>query len=585
LSGAAGSNAHWAYLIVEELVRCQVTTAILAPGSRSTPLVLAAARNGEMHCTVCHDERGAAFRALGHARATGRPAAVVCTSGTAVANMLPAVIEASLDHQPLLIISADRPIELLDAGANQAILQPGMFAGYVRWQTNLSAPTAAVDASAVLTTIDQAVHRTLAGAAGPVHINCQFREPLETAADPALQRLAPARWRSSGQPYTTYAAADGNWHPGPALIAALTSVDGGLLIAGRGVSSAAATLERLAAALGWPLLADITSGARGTPGLQLLLQTAVGRRQLSTDMVVQFGATPVAKGLQLLLSDAPPRRYIQVSEAPNRLDPGHLVSERIQASPRAAAAALLEAVATRSDAVGPGTLTLALDTAAAAAWTAVNDHLATAELSEPATAQLVATFPERPVGLFLANSMPVRDVDTFATPLAADIPRAANRGASGIDGTVASAAGFAAGLGYPVLLLIGDLALLHDVSSLGQLATAERGLVIVLANNQGGGIFSLLPVAASVEATTFERYFAAPQRVAFDAVAAAFGLSYTQPRDRAALQTALAAGYTSALTGQSSLVEVRTERGANAQLHRELNRLVEATIAGQAAAR
>ena len=582
-TAAAGSNTHWARLIVEELIRCGVTTAVLAPGSRSTPLVLALAGHHAMQTTVCHDERGAAFRALGHARASGTPAVVICTSGTAVANVLPAVVEASSDYQPLLIISADRPSELLDTGANQTIQQSGIFSGYVRWQADLPAPTPLVHGSVVLTTIDQAVHQARTAPAGPVHLNCQFREPLETEPMSPLLAAGGERWQAHAQPYTRYHASALCWRPDPALLATLADSDHGLLVAGRGVGASATALEELAAVLDWPFLADVSSGARGTAGLQLLLQTPAGRRMLAADTVLQFGATPTAKGFQLLLQDAPPPRYLQVSETPDRLDPTHLVSERIPAAPAAVAQALVQelgaiAKSTARSAASASARAAALRRRGAAARTAANALLDASGLSEPVTAQLVSAFAERPVGLFLASSMPVRDVDTFATPLAVDLPRAANRGASGIDGTIASAAGYAAGLACPVLVLLGDLALIHDLNSLGQLSEAEHALVVVVINNRGGGIFSLLPVAQSADPAIFERYFAAPHQVAFEPVAAAFGLGYAQPRDRSELQRALTAAYATARKGRSSLLEVRTERTANAHLHQQLQRVVEMAI-------
>ncbi|HEY5997953.1 MAG TPA: 2-succinyl-5-enolpyruvyl-6-hydroxy-3-cyclohexene-1-carboxylic-acid synthase [bacterium] len=204
MSDAARLNTLWGRLIVEELARCGVDLVCVSPGSRSTPLTAAVAR-GRIPSRLWLDERGAAFHALGHARATGRPAALVCTSGTAVANYLPAVVEAAQECVPLVVLTADRPPELLDAGANQAIRQQGIFGDYVRWASVLPAPCAEVPARAVLTTIDQAVHRALGPPAGPVHLDCMFREPLEPAGDAPWPEEIPARWRESDAPFTEHA--------------------------------------------------------------------------------------------------------------------------------------------------------------------------------------------------------------------------------------------------------------------------------------------------------------------------------------------------------------------------------------------
>src|SRR5690606_37386344 len=203
MRAAPHPNRLWADLLVEELVRCGVGLFCLAPGSRSTPLVQAVAANPEARPLMHFDERGTAFAALGYARATGRPAAWVTTSGTAVANGLPAVVEASVDGVPLVLLTADRPPELRDTGANQTIPQPALFGEFVRWRFDLPAPAAEIDPAFVLTTADQAVHRAVGRPRGPVHLNCMFREPL---AAEAMDDVRLAGWRVSGEPYTRYVA-------------------------------------------------------------------------------------------------------------------------------------------------------------------------------------------------------------------------------------------------------------------------------------------------------------------------------------------------------------------------------------------
>ena len=595
MSHGGGSNSHWAQLMVEELTRCGCCYFLISPGSRSTPLVVAAARHPAVTARVCLEERGAAFHAVGYGRAGGRPAVLVCTSGTALANYLPAVVEAAQDQVPLLVLSADRPPELQDTGANQTIAQRGIFGGYTRWSGELPVPTPRIDPRVVLTTVDQAVFRATSAPPGPVHLNCPFREPLEPEPlpEPLVAGPVAARWRTGSEPFTTYrlsAGTEPQAAPAPtavglpedavsALLSLVAESRQGLLVAGGLPRGCADAVEALAARLGWPLLGDVTSGVRGTPGLQLLLQCAAGRQLLHPDCVLHFGTHVVAKQYQELLAVAAPR-LAQVATAPDRLDPSHSAGLRIVADPRRVADQLHRRIRPRpvSDHAG------AVRAAAARARQALAGLGAGGRSpSEPAVAAAVAAAAAGPpaCGLFGASSMPIRDLDMFATPLPAGVTLAANRGASGIDGAVASAAGFAAGLQAPVIALLGDLSLLHDLPSLSQLPDVAPGLVIVVINNRGGGIFSLLPLARIEEAgfeELFERYFATPHAVTFRELAATFSMYYARPRTVADLERHLAAAILRGAEGADTLLEVTTERAANAALHAELRDLVERAV-------
>ena len=338
-------------------------------------------------------------------------------------------------------------------------------------------------------------------------------------------------------------------------------------------------MAALAAHLGWPLLGDVTSGVRGTPGLQLLLQSRSGRELLRPDCVLQFGSHVVAKQYLELVAAAAPR-LAQVAASPERLDPSHSAALRVVADPRRVAHEL-RLSCERLPASG---YAAAVKAAGARARVALGEWSAARRgLDEPTVARLVAAAAAGPpaCGLFGASSMPIRDLDTFATPLPAGVAVAANRGASGIDGAVASAAGFAAGLERPVIALLGDLSLVHDLPSLSQLREIPAGLVIVVLNNRGGGIFSLLPLAQVREPgfdELFERYFATPIEVAFRDVAAAFAMHYARPRTPADLQRHLAVAAARAADGAHTLLEVTTERAANAAVHAELRNLVERAV-------
>ena len=584
MSGGRGSNSHWAQLMVEELTRCGCRYFVISPGSRSAPLVVAAARHPRVAARVCIDERGAAFHAVGYARATGTPAVLVCTSGTALANYLPAVVEAAQDQVPLLVLSADRPPELHDTGANQTILQRGMFGRYARWSTELPVPAPRIDPRMVLTTMDQAVFRCMADPAGPVHVNVPFGEPLEPepVPEPPLDGAAGRRWLAAAEPFTAYRTTAGAV-PVDELASLVAQGVRGLLVAGGMARGAGAAVDALADHLGWPLLGDAASGARGTAGLQLLLQSPAGRRVLCPDTVLHFGSHVVAKDYLALLREAAPR-LVQIAPGPRRIDPSHTAAMRIAADPGRVARALVGQCPPRAAGAYAGEAGQAGARAAAAVaeWAGRQ-----AALTEPVVARLAAAAAAGPppAGLFSASSMPIRDLDTFATPLPAGVAVAANRGASGIDGAVASAAGFAAGLRRPVIALLGDLSLLHDLASLSQLGASRHGLVIVVINNRGGGIFSLLPLAQVDEPgfdVLFERYFATPHAIGFESVAAGFALHYGRPATPAHLERQLAAAVARAAGGGSSLLEVATDRGANAAVHRQLRLAAERAALGGA---
>src|ERR671920_355220 len=265
------ANRLWANLIVEELVRCGVDFFCVAPGSRSTPLVAALAANDRARSLVHFDERGTAFAALGYARATGRPAAWITTSGTAVANGLPAVVEASTDGVPMILLTADRPPELRQTGANQTIDQPDIFGDFVRWRFDLPAPDPGMDPAMVLTTVDQAAYRAGRAPHGPVYLNLMFREPFLSDPEDEHVLSGPSSWAQSDEPYTRYAATKSavDWMGIQGLWETLRPVRRGLVVAGRLASrKQGEAVMRLADALGWPLLPDIGSQVRlGVVGL------------------------------------------------------------------------------------------------------------------------------------------------------------------------------------------------------------------------------------------------------------------------------------------------------------------------------
>jgi 2-succinyl-5-enolpyruvyl-6-hydroxy-3-cyclohexene-1-carboxylate synthase len=563
------ANRLWAYLIVEELLRCGIEFFCVAPGSRSTPLVAALAANARARSLIHFDERGTAFAALGHARATGRPAAWITTSGTAVANGLPAVVEAATDGVPMILLTADRPPELRQTGANQTIDQPDIFGDYVRWRFDLPAPDPGIDPAMVLTTLDQAAYRASRTPQGPVHLNLMFREPLlpDPGDEPVLS--GPSSWAQSDEPYTRYAVTK------PAvdemeiyrLWELLRPVKQGLVVAGRLASrKQGEAVLRLADTLGWPLLPDIGSQIRlGTEGLaahfDALLAGDSFARSYAPEAVVHVGGRALSKRLEQFLARSRPDPFLVVRENPFRLDPAHRVTHSVEANVLDFCSALV-----RTATEDPP----AMDSSWTAGWQEASeevgrylDRISSREPNEPLVARFVSRNAPPEHGLVVASSMPVRDLDTYAATSGAPVPVAANRGASGIDGTVATAAGFARGLGRPVTLLIGDLALLHDLNSLAMLRDVH--VVVVVLNNDGGGIFSFLPIARHEE--FFESYFGTPQGVGFEPAAKMFGLSYEHP---ATMEEFVEAYVSSCAHSSSTLIEVRTDREENVTLHHRI---------------
>ncbi len=580
-----GSESHlnglWAALLVEELARNGVETFCVSPGSRSTPLTLAVAENERARSRVHFDERGLAYYALAHGAATGLPAALICTSGTAVANYLPAVAEASKARVPLIVLSADRPPELLDTGANQTIEQTGVFERFARWRATLPCPTADIAPEVVLTATAQAVHRSRRAPAGPVHLDCMFREPLaptEAGPPPKEYLRHLASWETSGRPYTEYTAP--RQEPAAAelrhLLDVVNTARKGLLIIGelREPAAQEAALA-LAQALQWPVFADATSGLRRRvdsthiiTNYGALMSSARFLEFLKPDAVLQLGGPVVCEALLRHLKSVQPATYVHVAEHPFRHDPFHQVSHRVEADIPSFCAWLSEAGRPQVDAAWVKTL----HTASMKAEGAIGRYLgACGVLTEPGVARFVAHHAPEGSTLFIGNSMPIRDVDRFGGPTHAGVRVFANRGASGIEGNLAAAAGYADALGQPVTALIGDLALLHDLNSLALLGRTRAPVTLVVLNNNGGGIFHFLPIAKFD--AYFEEFFATPHGLAFEKAADMFHLSYSQP----AFVEDLTAAYSTA-TGPT-LIEVRTNREENARVHKALSDAVDAALA------
>lgn len=579
-------NAIWADLLIEQLVRCGVRCFSLAPGSRSTPLVAAIARRKDVDVSMHVDERGAAFWALGYGRATGQPAAFITTSGTAGANGYPAIIEAAQSRVPMLVITADRPAELRDTGANQTIDQVKLFGDYVRWFFDMPAPDTAIDPRVVLTTIAQAVYRTQRAPAGPVHLNAMFREPLAPTDDGQdySTYLAPIKdWLAGEQPFSVHGVPRmlPNDQQLKEIAAAMNRAERGLLLVGEMHSDEQRELVlHLAWMLHWPVLADINSGLRlgnAIPQLVPYYDQVLASPQFAQahqpDVVLQLGGGFVSKRLLQFLDKARPRTYIVVKEHPFRYDPNHQVTHAVEGTIADTCTKLMFALQWwENDAWLQD-----WQQASAAANEQIEQFLQDQPaLNEPAIARTITRLIPEQHALFIGNSMPVRDMDMFAVADGNNVPVAVNRGASGIDGNIATAAGFAHGLSRATTLLVGDLTLLHDLNSLLLVRNSRTPLTVVAINNNGGGIFSFLPIAAQRD--LFEPYWGTPQNVQFEHAARMFALHYAKPASMAEFSDV----YQSALAGdRSTLIEVVTDRQENYALHAALREQITAALGGE----
>ncbi len=557
--------------------------------------MLSLARDERLRCHSHIDERCSGFFALGLAKSSGLPVAVTCTSGTAVAELLPAVIEAHEARVPLLILSADRPPELRESGAGQTIDQLGIFGAAAKWFFEVGVQEASEGRLRWVRTLAcRAYWRTLEGRPGAVHLNFPLREPLGTEGAP----LPPeATARPDGAPYVRRAPARLHRVGGAAeLRSLLARAQRGVLVAGRhersepasrgqsGVDRLAETAAAFCASVGWPLLADPLSGARRGDGAvahydALLRDPGFGAAQ-RPDFVLRVGDLPTSKPLREWLAGLGDTPQIALDPEGDWQDPAAVLSETLALEPARALGELMResGALARADRDWLQTWRTA-DELAAEATLGV---LAAGGLSEPVVAAELGVLLPAQATLFVASSMPVRDIETF-WPVRPDPPRAlCNRGANGIDGTVSSAFGAAADGRGPVVLLIGDVALAHDIGGLLAARRLGLALTIVLIDNGGGGIFDFLPIAAdpmaraardtpeqSAAQDLYTRHIATPTGLDFADAAQLYGLGHERVADVATFRAALE----QALTAQpptARIIEVRSERAANVELHRRV---------------
>lgn len=555
---------------MEVLARLGLETVVLSPGSRSTPLALAAVRNSKLEAISVLDERSAAFFALGIAKRTHKPVALVCTSGSAVANYLPAVVEASLSGTPLLLLTADRPPELRNCSSGQTIDQLKIFGDFVREFTEVALPGTSPRLLGYLRqTLVHAVERCLLGDRGPVHLNFPFRDPLhpESVDTPVVEvELLEASSTVIRRPCESVVAPS---YFDAVAIERLSSHHHGLIVVGDvnpadGDESFADAVAMLSEKLGWPVLADVLNPLRGHAGelralvghYDAILRDPNTASSLQPTAVLQIGPLPTSKVLRKWLSDSDAVAFL-LTERPINTDPLHRVATPLLGSAHVLAEQLGH---------------LRVDADWVARW--VTEERSISEALDGYFEPLSTLFEGKiawllshhlPVGssVYFASSMSVRYAEFFWSPGSRACSVFANRGANGIDGTLGTAMGIAHG-GEPAFLLTGDLAFLHDSNALLIHSEMKGSLTVILVNNQGGGIFEHLPVAQNNP--DFESTFATPQSVDFAQLCAAHGISHYCIRDWTTLTELIEQPQGRGVR----VIEVRTNRKADVTMLREL---------------
>jgi 2-succinyl-5-enolpyruvyl-6-hydroxy-3-cyclohexene-1-carboxylate synthase len=590
---------EWARLLVVSLSDAGLRDLVVSPGSRSTPLVAAAVASKRLRMHSVVDERSAGFFALGRAKATGMPSAVLCTSGSAAANYLPAVVEAATARVPLLVLTADRPFELHDCGASQTMDQTRLYGVYARSFVDLGMPE--VERAALLALrrrAAQCIAETLGPDAGPVHVNVRARKPLEpvlgrsdgarslsATVDEVLRMPLPSRER-------------GRMHPARDAIervaSAVRRAERGIIVCGPSEIDAfelAGAVGSVARASGFPVYAETTSQLRfaraGVPdaltldGLDLLLRVPSFRAAFAPDLVLQLGEAPTSGAWERFVSEHPNLERHVIARA-GWPDPASLSRSLVIADPLASLEALAAALSPGEAAVGHWALELAR--ANRAAWSAVGDLLSTDEsLSEGAALRAIAEALPTGALLGLGNSLPVRHADVFCRARSgADVAVWSQRGVSGIDGVVSGAAGAADASTRPTVLVVGDVSAIHDMGGFSVAKAVETPFVVVVLNNGGGRIFEQLPLAAAGLSAAAESFWTTPHAVRFESLAAVFDVPYERATTESALREALRNGLSR--SGCTLVEAVVPPHGAREQYAR-LAGAVEAALTTAGAAR
>ncbi|GAB1438950.1 2-succinyl-5-enolpyruvyl-6-hydroxy-3-cyclohexene-1-carboxylic-acid synthase [Providencia sp.] len=515
-------NIRWAEVLLEALARHGMKHVCIAPGSRSTPLTLAAINNAKLHCHTHFDERGLGHLALGLAKASSEPVGVIVTSGTAVANLYPSLIEAGLTGEKVIFLTADRPPELIDCGANQAIRQTHIFASHPSQTLMHPRPTKDISAKWLATAVDNGMNQLHHGA---FHINCPFAEPLYGSSEGEYEwQKTLGEWWSSNHPWlseplTNTVALVADWY--------FWRQKKGVVIAGRMTANEGERVAKWAQELGWPVLGDVLSQTgQPFPCADLWLQHPDAQNILKeAELVVQFGSSLTGKRLLQWQASCEPEEYWIIDAIPQRLDPANHMGRKLTCS--------IKGWLDNHPAQPRSLWCEPLLTLAQKTQSYVHQQL-NEQFSEAAVAHQLPELLSSRGQLFVGNSLIVRLVDALAQ-LPANYPVYSNRGASGIDGLISTMAGVQRATARPTLGIVGDISALYDLNSLALLRNPSAPTVLIIVNNNGGQIFSMLPTPD--EART--NYYCMPQNVSFEPAAKMFGLQYCAPTDWASLKDSI----------------------------------------------
>ena len=561
MSSIGDTASTFCATLVDEWVHSGVRHAVVAPGSRSTPLAVALSNHADIRVHLFHDERSASFAAVGIGLATKNPAILLCTSGTAAAHFHGAVVEAHQSNVPMIVCTADRPPELLDVGAPQTIDQAHLFGTAVRWFHDPGVPS--MDASTSWRALASRSFAVANGSRpGPVHLNLPFREPLlgvPGSLPPRDTSRTALNLRS-----TSVSESD--------VIAMYGALAGkrGVVFAGRGATSDVLVLAKK---LGWPVFADVRSDLRQCDENVLvafdpILRSASFANSHFPEVVLRVGEPAASKVTAQWLARSG-ALVVQMQETEMVIDPDHSVSLTFVGN-IAAASQVLSKMVTQPVSGWLDDWTHAEIAAQKAidAWTAEN-------WSEPTNARTVTSSMDEGCNLLVSSSMPIRDVEWFGS-VTPGVQVYSNRGTNGIDGVISTAVGIALGTGIATTVLIGDIACLHDTNGLWALMQRDVNVKIVVSNNDGGSIFSFLPQATQVDNGTFELLYGTPHGVSFEHLAMAHGIPYRRATHAAAVRDALSQEGT-------MLVEVPFDRMVNVSQHDALNACVVSAVDGATA--
>ncbi len=548
-------NEGIAKLLIDQLVQLGVETFCVAPGSRSTALTLAVAQHPTAQTHLHFDERGLGFLAVGIAKGSRKPVAIITTSGTAVGNLMPSVMEASLDATPLIILTADRPSELRDCSANQTCDLVKLFTNFVRFQTDLPLSDGQLPAQYVKATLAHAVFLSTGPTPGPVHINCMFREPLFANTPVEHVSQSACQWETGERVVSSETLL--------AWAKRFSDQQGVIIVGSLPPHAPIASILTLAERLNWPIIADPLSQMHTVGHHSHLLSNGdllvrCGASQ-PVNAVLQLGDRFVSKTISEWLKQLAPALYLHVAEHTQRHDPSSIVTHRLQASPTYFANELARILPENHK-------NLSWKQADEMVQRTLSSYFKEqTQLSEPNVVDCLAKYLTPDLAVFLASSMPIRDANLFLTPDHPIGPIIGNRGLSGIDGNIATVVGLTHGLRQPVVALLGDLACLHDLNSLALLKDAAHPVCLIVINNGGGGIFSFLPISQKKD--VFERFWAAAHSHSFAQAASLFHIPHHEPSKTEDLKELLQQFSRNPTT---LFIEIRTERQANIQLHQEI---------------